>query len=491
MAEIIGRVGWRNYISPISPLWNNLVAYYRGDNTPNDSKGMYNGTYQRMSWGTPVPGATYSTGIIGNGFILDGTNDYVRLPNIPYTSTSLPFSFSCWFNLTKNGTLYDNIEGGTLKGWNIWMSNGNIFVRLASADYPTEIRTRTTNALSFNTMYHLTVSYSGNTNASGINIYINGALVSKTTQFNSCTVAALSPNSNYIGTGYFGTTGGLIDEVGIWDRALTAADATELYNGGAGKQYAAPAPAYTARTTAFAAATGITDATILNALNTFDTGLISNGLDTKMKALYPFVGGTSTTHKFNFMDARDADSAFRLQFNGGWIHSSTGAAPNGTNGYADSYWVPFTQSAIDNVSYNYYSRTNTSGAANFGVSGGGYAGTTAMYISLNGASNYATINGTGYLMTSSTNSRGLFGMNVTPSGMLTSWKNGSKLGSKTYTPTIIVNESLWIGGCKAPTPEYGNMECALFNISTGLSDSEQVTFYNLVQAMQTSLSRNV
>ena len=248
---------------------------------------------------------------------------------------------------------------------------------------------------------------------------------------------------------------------------------------------------YTTRTTAFAAATGIADTTILNALNTFDAGLISNGLDTKMKALYPFVGGTAATHKYNFMDARDLNAAFRLAFNGGWTHSSNGALPNGTNAYADSYWVPFTQSAIDNVSYNYYSRTNTSGAANFGVSGGGYAGTTAMYISLNGASNYASINGTEYLISSSTDSRGLFGMNVNPAGMLTSWKNGTKLGSKTPTPTYVVNESLWIGGCRAPSSEYGNMECAFFNMSTGLTDVQQATFYNLVQAFNTTLSRQV
>jgi hypothetical protein len=32
-------------------------------------------------------------------------------------------------------------------------------------------------------------------------------------------------------------TSGLIDEVGIWSRALTGAEVTSLYNGGAGLQY--------------------------------------------------------------------------------------------------------------------------------------------------------------------------------------------------------------------------------------------------------------
>ena len=229
VTELYSVVAGKQYAVLTYPaLWNNLKAYFTADNNSNDATGVYRGTC--------LNGATYATGKINNGFSLDGINDCVSISNIPYTSTSLPFSFSCWFNLTKNGTLYDNIDGA-LRGWNIWMSSSYMYVRLASGPYPTEIRTRTTNTLSFNTMYHLTITYSGNTNASGINIYINGSLVSKTTQFNGCTVAALSPNSNYIGTGYFGGTGGLIDEVGIWDRELTATDVTQLYNGGTGKQY--------------------------------------------------------------------------------------------------------------------------------------------------------------------------------------------------------------------------------------------------------------
>ena len=31
-----------------------------------------------------------------------------------------------------------------------------------------------------------------------------------------------------------------------------------------------------------------------------------------MKAIYPFVGGTATTHKFNLKDPADINAAFRL-----------------------------------------------------------------------------------------------------------------------------------------------------------------------------------
>jgi len=116
---------------------------------------------------------------------------------------------------------------------------------------------------------------------------------------------------------------------------------------------------YTARTTAFATATAITDTTILNALNTFDLGLISNGLDTKMKAVYPFVGGTSTTHQYNFFDPRNLDVAFRLQFYGGWTHNSNGVTGS-TNAYADTYLNPTINLTVTTPHVSYYNRSTAS-----------------------------------------------------------------------------------------------------------------------------------
>ena len=66
-----------------------------------------------------------------------------------------------------------------------------------------------------------------------------------------------------------------------------------------------------------------------------------------MKALYPFVGGTATSHKFNLKDPRDLDAAFRLQFNGGWTHNSNGVTPNGTNGYADNKELEYIRQKIE------------------------------------------------------------------------------------------------------------------------------------------------
>jgi len=110
---------------------------------------------------------------------------------------------------------------------------------------------------------------------------------------------------------------------------------------------------------AFITVAGITDPTQQSAINTLVVGFKDDGLWTKMKAIYPIVGGTATTHKYNLKDPRDLDAAFRLQFNGGITHSSTGVLPNGTNGYANTFFIPSVQIAnADSFHFSMYSRTN-------------------------------------------------------------------------------------------------------------------------------------
>jgi hypothetical protein len=90
---------------------------------------------------------------------------------------------------------------------------------------------------------------------------------------------------------------------------------------------------------AFLTATGITDSTITTAIDALVKDLKSNSLWSKFRYIYPFVGGSATTNKYNLKDPRDLDVAFRLQFFGGITHT-VGFNPNGTNGYANTFCVP-------------------------------------------------------------------------------------------------------------------------------------------------------
>ena len=491
MTNGIGRVGWRNFVSAPTnnPLWNNLVAYYTGDNTPNDAKGTYNGTL--------VNGATYSTGKINGGFSFDGVNDYVNFPNDFFKPVS-NFSANFWINTnnaTTEQTIFTSVASNGYLGWRLFISGGVVTFRTFPIN--TQIHGLSTSASKYtaSNWYMITVI---NDISNGMNIYVNDTLAASNTIKQA--ISWGSTTINRLGQNWNNSTvfNGKIDEMALWTKALSSTEVTELYNAGAGKQYVAPT--YTTRTTAFAAATGITDTTILNALNTFDTGLISNGLDTKMKALYPFVGGTANTHKYNFMDARDLNAAFRLQFSGGYIHSSTGAKPNGTNAYADTFLVPSTVSASYNsVGASAYLRDNVQ--FDYGVEFGCYGSLSGNYqfLFLNRTTsnlynvrvaNSGFVNSLGTV----TNSSGLFTINRNNSTTQEIYQNGILNASYSIAGTGLPEYNLHLSntnGLGYINESYSPREMAFAAYHDGLTAGQISTFNTLVTTLQTSLSRAV
>jgi hypothetical protein len=246
------------------------------------------------------------------------------------------------------------------------------------------------------------------------------------------------------------------------------------------------AASYTARTTAFIAATGITDTTIINALNTMDLSLISNGLDTKMKALYPFVGGTASTHKYNFMDARDLDAAFRLSFFGGWTHNSNGVTGNGTNAGAQTFFNPVTQAlSINSAHLSYYARTG-SATNNVWIGNGAVNG----FLENIGGTIYGAL-GTNAYMTYSSIINNLFTMvNRTSNTYQELRRQGSSLISNAPNATSYNSQDFYINSY-GPTLYFSPSNCAFASIGDGLSNSEASAFYTITQTFQTSLSRQV
>ncbi len=99
---------------------------------------------------------------------------------------------------------------------------------------------------------------------------------------------------------------------------------------------------YDTNAQAFITAAGITDAGQKSAVNTLVLSLKSGNIWSKMKAVYPFVGGTATSHKFNLIDPRDLNAAFRLSFVNGWTHSSTGVLPKKFLAFSTSSSTNFT-----------------------------------------------------------------------------------------------------------------------------------------------------
>ena len=247
---------------------------------------------------------------------------------------------------------------------------------------------------------------------------------------------------------------------------------------------------------AFITAAAITDPTQQTAINTLVKGMKADGTWTKMKAIYPFVGGTASTHKWNLKDPRDLDAAFRLVFNGGWTHSSNGATPNGTNGYADTKLVPSSVLAQNSSHLSYYSRT-ASAASVAGEIGSVKTTVTHSYfhthLRYTGDIYYMLLASNTSPIVSNNTSQGFFNGSRTNSTSIAHFRNGVNLGNA-LSPSVALNSlNVFLGALNidGTAANFSTKQTAFSSIGDGLTDTEAANLYTRVQAFQTSLSRQV
>ena len=242
---------------------------------------------------------------------------------------------------------------------------------------------------------------------------------------------------------------------------------------------------------AFIDVTGISGSNA-TAINNLVVSLKNQGMWTDMVAIYPMIGGTATTHKYNLKDPQDTDAAFRLNFVGGWTHNGSGAKPDGVSGtYANTFFVPQTHFAGLNDSHlSYYSFTNAAGADDVEI----------------GATNAAAGGETLLAMRFSDNNQYVFVNKIGGSGGAPGASNGYLVGVRNGTATLgyrnavgVVNTSagtaaftsraLYLGAQNDGTTGYRNSSrgCSFASIGYGLDGANLST---IVNNYQTELGRN-
>jgi len=250
---------------------------------------------------------------------------------------------------------------------------------------------------------------------------------------------------------------------------------------------------------AFLTATGITDPTITSAICTLVTSMKANGTWAKCNAIYPFVGGTSTTHMYNLKSPLNVNSSFRLFFSGGWTHSANGAQANGTNSFADTYLIPSSELTLLNTHLSFYSRTYTIGNGQRDIAAYTLGATPSFSLGTNTGvliSDHYWYT-TNRMSRSIPNAQGMMLTSRTSDTVHKAYRNGTQLGATdnvSNAGNVMPSISLYLGVANvtplAPT-SYSTKEYAFASIGAGLSDAEAATLYTDVQAFQTTLSRNV
>lgn len=254
---------------------------------------------------------------------------------------------------------------------------------------------------------------------------------------------------------------------------------------------------YDADALAFITAASITDDTQKTAVNTLVTDLKNANIWTKTKALYPFVGGSATSHKFNLKDPRDLNEAYRITFNGGFTHSSTGVLPNGSNAYGNTNLIPSTALSATDAHQFFYFRTSLpiSHQAAYGCETSGINRMSFYPFAFNiGWISDIYDNSDSRLSVNSGNSTGAVMMTRANANSHKIFRNNVQIASTTNAttgtrPSIPYIFSSYNVNGQNLYPDSN--ELAFGSIGDGLTDAEATALYNAVQTFQTALGRQV
>ncbi len=284
-AAAYAAIGWAGIIAPVAHGQTNtngctaapagLVGWWRAEGDAADFTGANSGSF-------PF-GSGFAAGVVGQAFDFDGSSRRVSIPDSPALQLTNAMTLEAWVYPRAYGgfiTFRGDNRGG-LDNWTLDTYDSG-FVKFTLIDPANNVATVRA-ALALNQWQHVAATWS---RASGdLQIYINGTLSAQT---NSplVPIGALDPASEpAIGIGNHGGTfhqfpfNGLIDELGIYNRALNANEVALIYQAGsAGKCTTTNSPAGPGVPviTSFTPAAAIPGGQVVIAGQNFSPGAASN-----------------------------------------------------------------------------------------------------------------------------------------------------------------------------------------------------------------------
>lgn len=210
-------------------LLDGLVGFWKMNGDATDVLGVSNGT---------VDGSPWTTGKLGQGLSLTGSSR-MNVGTAAEIHPLLGITVAGWFYFTAapadgSRIMSDWHQDGGHDRWIFYCVGGALvwyarsFTTNANASFGTLAGT-----IPLNAWVHLAGTFDG----SAIRAYRDGALVSSTglagTTLHTGSMAVCFGRQIEVGAGMVG----MLDEVGMWDRALSDGEVSELYNSGAGKSH--------------------------------------------------------------------------------------------------------------------------------------------------------------------------------------------------------------------------------------------------------------
>lgn len=253
----------------------------------------------------------------------------------------------------------------------------------------------------------------------------------------------------------------------------------------------AVASGYDSDAQAFFTATGISDTTIKTAVNQLVLDLKAASIWTKMTAIYPFVGGTSSTHSYNLKNT----AAYQITWNGTVTHDANGITGNGTTGYGNTNLAPSALS-LNNTHMSIYCRTAgaNESVSDMGCLSSGGTNRFSLYIRYTNLFLSYMYTTAASLNVSNTNAQGFFITSRRANNDMEGYKNGSSIVTQTATNAgSLAAQNIYICGqnFNGTLSEPSARNYAFASIGAGLTDTEAADFNTAVETFQDALSRGV
>lgn len=238
----------------------------------------------------------------------------------------------------------------------------------------------------------------------------------------------------------------------------------------------------------------ISDTTQKNAVNQLVLDMKSAGVWTKIRAIYPFVGGSSSSHSHNLKS-----SSYQITWNGTITHNANGVTSNGGVGSYGDTGLNLNTMTVNSLSVGAYSRTQGQDDG-WDVSAEHDNTNFDRGVRKRDSTDLATFADGNYAQTitvAETDGRGFFVVSRTASNSLKGYKNGSEVGSRTDAQFSYgsVNFTLFANKYiieNVSDPQYWNGDnLAFVFIGDGLTGGEVTSLNTAVEACQDSLSRGV
>ena len=248
---------------------------------------------------------------------------------------------------------------------------------------------------------------------------------------------------------------------------------------------------------AFITATGISG-TNATAINQLVIDLKNANIWSKMKAVYPIIGGTATSHKFNLINPADTNAAFRLVFAGGVTHSATGILFNGTNGWADSFMNMLSNFTSFDIHLSANINSDWTGTVAQNHIGANASSTSCnrlgaisstVEVSLFGGTSFSNY-GVQTTVTSTTHKGFWCGSRLSLTSFNLINPNGIITANTSSAPSTQPNLTLGLGCRRGTTNDfYSGFGYSFFSAGTGLTTTELTALKTAVNNYQTTLGR--